>query len=126
MTTSDDEREAREIAKVELEPLPEPDSVPAELSDIVEEARRYSHFAVRELIKVAQGKGGRGAQARTGAARMLLELARFVGADSEDYEVRKKPHPALASVAPLTMSPEQREALRQELVRRRQQQANQS
>lgn len=106
--------------------LPIADEVPATLDAVVDEARKYSHFALRELIKVAQGKGGRGAQARAGAARMILEIGRFVGSDSEEHKPKKQS--ALPNVAPVPNTPEQealRAKMRAELIRRRQQASQQ-
>lgn len=107
--------------------MPTPDAEPATVDAIVEEARRYSHFALRELIKVAQGKGGRGSQARAGAARAILELARIVGSEAQELKV-KKTTTLPSSVTAVPSTPEQeklRADMRAELIRRRQQASQQ-
>jgi hypothetical protein len=96
--------------------LPTPDALPASLEDVVDEARKHARFALKQLVLVARGEGGRGAQARAGAARMLLELSRFVGSEAEEL----KPKKGVASMHSIPLTEEQRAAMKAELIKRRQ------
>jgi hypothetical protein len=96
--------------------LPVPDAVAASLEDIVDEARRHARFALDQLVLVARGRGGRGAASRAQAARLLLELSRFVGSEAEDL----KPKKGGASMHSIPLTEEQRAAMKAELIKRRQ------
>jgi hypothetical protein len=96
--------------------LPVPDATPASLEDLVDEARKHARFALKQLVLVARGKGGRGGQSRAGAARMILELSRFVGSEAEDL----KPKKGGASMHSIPLTEEQRAAMKAELIKRRQ------